>query len=269
MSDIVAGRNPVLEALKSGRAVNKILVDKNITRHSTIAEILSLAARQHVPVEYVDGRALIQTVPAGAQGIIAYTAAKEYVSLEDVLNIARTQNEAPFLVILDGIEDPQNLGAILRTAEATGVHGVIIRSRRAVGLTAGVARASAGAIEYVPVARVTNIVRTIEELKNDNRSCHPERSEGSQGGDINIWITGIDMTGEIDFRTVDYKTGTALVIGGEGQGLSELVRKRCDTVARIPMKGKIASLNASVAAALAMYEVYRQRNNNQETSTKK
>ena len=258
MSDIISGRNPVLEAIKAGRAINKILVDRNIARHSTIAEILNLAAQQHIPVEHVDGRALDQVVPAGAQGIIAFTAAKEYVSVEDILNIAREKKEAPFLVILDGIEDPQNLGAILRTAEATGVHGVIIRSRRAVGLTDGVSRASAGAIEYVPVARVTNIAQTIEWLK-------AQSSELKAGG---VWVTGIDMTGDTDYQKVDYKTGTAIVIGGEGQGLSELVRKRCDIVAKIPMKGKIASLNASVAAALAMYEVYRQRYNDQDTRYK-
>lgn len=262
MSEIITGRNPVLEALKAGRPINRILLDRNISRHSVIAEILSLAARQHIPVEYVENRAVNRVIPEGSQGVIAYTAAKEYVTVEDLLQIAREKNEPPFLLILDGIEDPQNLGAILRTAEAAGVHGVVIRARREVGLTDGVSRASAGAIEYVPVARVTNIAQCIEQLKNQKSKIKATNNSSKIENGIpeNIWITGVDMSGTVDFSKVDYRSGTALVIGGEGQGLSELVRKRCDNVVRIPMKGKIASLNASVAAALAIYEVFRQRN---------
>ena len=243
MSDIINGKNPILEALKAGRPVNKILVDKNIARHTTIAEILNIAKQQDIPVEFV-GRFIIdkESPPGINQGIIAFIAAKDYVNLEDLYKISQQLDEPPFYVILDGIEDPQNLGAILRTAEATGVHGVIIRSRREVGLTSGVARASAGAVEYVPVARVTNIAQTIEELKRNN-----------------IWVVGIDMSGETSYQKVDFKSPTALVIGSEGKGLSDLVRKRCDLLASIPMKGKISSLNASVAAALAMYEVFTQR----------
>ena len=243
MSDIINGKNPILEALKAGRPINKILIEKNISRHSNIAEILNIAKQQDIPVEFV-GRFIIdkESPPGINQGIIAFIASKDYVNLEDLYEISRQKNEPSFYIILDGIEDPQNLGAILRTAEAAGVHGVIIRSRREVGLTSGVARASAGAIEYVPVARVTNIAQTIEELKNRN-----------------IWVVGIDMSGETNYQKVDFKSSTALVIGGEGKGLSELVRKRCDVIASIPMKGKMSSLNASVAAALVMYEVFTQR----------
>ncbi len=187
-------------------------------------------------------RVIEKLSPIVNQGIIALSAAKEYVSLSDLLAISVKKNEPPFYIILDGIEDPQNLGAILRTADAVGVHGVIIRERREVGLTAAVARASAGAIEYVPVARVTNIAQTIEELKKNN-----------------IWVTGIDMNTDNDYRRIDYKVPTAIVIGGEGSGLSTLVRKRCDSIVSIPMKGKISSLNASVAAALVMYEAFYQR----------
>lgn len=244
MSEIVSGRNPVAEALKAGRAINRILIDKNINRHSVVAEILNRAKEQSIPVEYVDRQVIEKQVPGVNQGIIAYAAAKEYVTLDDLLTISSEKNEPPFYIILDSVEDPQNLGAILRTAEATGIHGIIIRERREVGLTAAVARASAGAIEYVPVARVTNIAQTIEELKRNN-----------------IWVIGIDMNAEIDYRSVDYKVATAIVIGGESSGLSTLVRKRCDLVASISMKGKISSLNASVAAALVMYEAFYQRSN--------
>lgn len=257
MPEIIAGRNPVLEALKAGRPVNKILVDKNIVRHSAVAEVFNLARNRNIPVEYVE-RQIIDRTSAGSQGILAFTAAKEYVTLSDIFEISIKKNEPPFYIILDGVEDPQNLGAILRTADATGVHGVIIRERRAVGLTSAVARASAGAIEYVPVSRVTNIAQTIEQLKG--LKLKTQNALITAGG--GVWVVGIDMSGDADFDRVDYKAGTAIVIGGEGQGLSPLVRKRCDTIARIPMKGKISSLNASVAAALAMYEVFRQRMGN-------
>ena len=176
------------------------------------------------------------------QGVIAYTAAKEYVALEDLLIISRERNEPPLYCILDGIEDPHNLGAILRTAEASGIHGVIIRSRRAVGLTAAVAKASAGALEYIPVARVSNISQAMVILKRNS-----------------VWVVGIDPTGEIDYSQVDFRLPTAIVIGSEGKGLSDLVKKRCDSLASIPMQGKITSLNASIAAALVMYEALKQR----------
>ena len=249
MPDIITGRNPILEALKAGRPINKILVDKN-ARHSTIAEILNFAKRQGILIEYTTQQAIARQSPTDLnQGVLAFAAAKDYISLDDLFRISAEKNEPPYYVILDGIEDPQNFGAILRTADAAGVHGVIIRERREVGLTAAVARASAGAIEYVPVARVVNITRTIEQLKAQSAKLYT-------GG---IWVVGIDMTGNIDYQKVDFKAPTAIVVGGEGQGVSLLVRKHCDIVAHIPMKGKISSLNASVAAALVMYEGFRQR----------
>jgi 23S rRNA (guanosine2251-2'-O)-methyltransferase len=243
MSDIIAGRNPIIEALKAGRPINRILLAENIGRHSGVAEILRMAREQGVPVEYVVKQALDDSGTPAHQGVVAYTAAKDYVSLEDLLDISRERGEPPFYCILDGVEDPQNLGSILRTAEAAGVHGVVVRSRRAVGLTAAVAKASAGAVEYVPVARVNNIAQAIEDLKKKN-----------------IWVTGVDPEGKADYAGIDYRPATAIVVGGEGQGLSALVGKRCDYLVSIPMRGKIGSLNVSVAAALVMYEAARQRN---------
>ncbi len=243
MADTIEGRNPILEALKSGRPISKILIAKNIERHGVIAEIMHSARIGDIPLEWVERQALDRLSETGSsQGILAFTSAKEYMELDDLLAIAGQKNEAAFYVILDGIEDPHNLGAVLRTAEAAGVHGIITRERRAVGLTSTVEKASAGALEYMPVSRVVNISRTIETLKHNN-----------------IWIVGIDQSGDIDYTRVDYRPPTALVIGGEGRGLSDLVKKNCDFLVRIPMKGKISSLNASVAAAVVMYEVVRQR----------
>ncbi|MFC2011268.1 23S rRNA (guanosine(2251)-2'-O)-methyltransferase RlmB [Chloroflexota bacterium] len=245
MAEIIEGRNPVIELLKAGRPINKILLDRNIKRHGTVADILNLAKARNIPVEYVASDVIDrQSLTYASQGIIAYTATKEYMNLEDLFTISKEKSEPPLYCILDGIEDPQNLGAILRTAEATGVHGVIVRSRRAVGLTSLVAKASAGAVEYMPVVRVTNIAQTIETLEKNN-----------------IWVIGIDMAGELDYSKMDFKLPTAIVIGSEGKGLSALVRNRCDALAFIPMKGKITSLNASVATAVVMYEAFRQRGN--------
>ena len=243
MTDTIEGRNPVIEALKSGRPINKILLASNIGRHTAVAQILHLARARGIPVEYVTRRAIDEWKTTSAhQGVIAYAAAKEYVALEDLLTISRERSQPPLYCILDGIEDPQNLGAILRTAEASGIHGVVIRSRRAVGLTAAVARASAGAIEYVPVARVSSISQAMLTLK---KNC--------------VWVVGIDPAGEIDYSQVDFALPTAIAIGSEGKGLSDLVKKTCDSLASIPMLGKINSLNASIAAALVMYEALRQR----------
>jgi 23S rRNA (guanosine2251-2'-O)-methyltransferase len=176
------------------------------------------------------------------QGVIAFAASQKYLVLDDLFSISAEKREPPLYCILDGIEDPQNFGSIIRTAEASGIHGIVIRSRRAVGLTAAVARASAGAIEYVPVAVVPNISQAIEKLKKNN-----------------VWSVGIDVEGEVDYTAIDFKSPTAIVIGGEGKGISDLVKKRCDYLASIPMRGKISSLNASVAAALVMYEALHQR----------
>jgi len=242
VDEIIVGRNPVLEALRAGRPIHKIMLARNASRHGVVAEILHLAQNDGIPVEYVPDAVLQQTGSPKHQGIIACAAAKDYVSLDDLLAVSREKGEPPLYCILDGVEDPQNLGAIIRTAEASGIHGVIIRSRRAAGMTAAVAKASAGAVEYLPVARVVNITQSILTLQK-------------QG----IWVAGIDATGNVDYRQLDVTGPFALVIGGEGQGLSELVRKKCDFLARIPMRGKIGSLNASVAAALVMYEAFHQR----------
>ncbi len=243
MPDIIEGRNPIIEALKSGRPLNKILLAHNIGRHSSIAQILYLSRSKGIPVEYVTKDAIDRLSATGAhQGVIAYVAIKEYIELEDLFTISENRGEPPFYCVLDGIEDPQNLGAIIRTADASGVHAILIRSRRAVGLTAAVAKASAGAIEYVPVARVSNISQAIETLKKNN-----------------VWVIGIDSAGNIDYKKADFKLPTAIVIGSEGEGLSDLVKRKCDYLASIPMRGKITSLNASIAAALVMYEVFRQR----------
>jgi 23S rRNA (guanosine2251-2'-O)-methyltransferase len=243
MADIIEGRNPVLEALRAGRPIGKVWLVKNAERHGVIAEILYLARTQKVPVEYVERQAIdLQTAGMANQGIIAFVSAKEYLSLDEILTTPAEKKENPLLIVLEGIEDPHNLGAIIRTAEAAGAQGVIIREKRAVGLTSIVEKASAGALEFVPVARVVNIAQTIETLKQRN-----------------IWVVGIDSQGEAEYTQIDYRPPTAIVIGGEGQGLSELVKKRCDFVVRIPMRGRISSLNASVAAAVVMYEVVRQR----------
>ena len=240
---IIEGRNPVIEALRAGRPISKILVDRNVQLHGAAAQILQSAKSRGVMVELVDKQTIDrQSVTGSSLGVIAFASAKDYVSLDDLFSLSREKWEPALYLVLDGIEDPHNLGAILRTAEATGVHGVVIRERRAVGLTPAAVKASAGAVEYVPVARVTNISQAIITLKK-----------------YNIWVTGIDMAGWQDYSQVDFNLPTAIVIGGEGKGLSDLARKRCDSIASIPMKGKISSLNASVAAAVVMYEVLRQR----------
>lgn len=243
MGEVITGRNPVVEALRAGRPIQKILLARNISRHSIIGEIVHLAKGKGIPVEYVPAEAFRKhSVALRHQGVIAYTAAKAYHSLEDLFRISREKGEPPLYCILDGIEDPQNLGAILRTAEASGTHGIIIRKRRAAGLTDAVARASAGAIEYLPVAQVANIAQTIIRLKEEG-----------------IRIIGVNPAGREDYRWADFTMPVAIVIGGEGKGISELVKRRCDYLVSIPMRGKISSLNASVAAALAMYEAFHQR----------
>jgi 23S rRNA (guanosine2251-2'-O)-methyltransferase len=244
MASIIEGKNPVIELLKAGHPIDKILLADNIKPGDAVTEILRLAKVKGIPVERV-ARHIIdkQSVTGANQGVIAYAAVKEYVSLNDLLAISAEKNEPPLYAILDGIEDPQNLGSILRTAYASGIHGVVIRERRAAGLTATVAKASAGAVWYMPVASVSSIAGAIETLKKNN-----------------LWVIGIDRSGEVEYSRMDFKSPTAIVIGSEGKGLSELVRKRCDFMAHIPMRGEITSLNASVAAALVMYEAFRQRN---------
>jgi 23S rRNA (guanosine2251-2'-O)-methyltransferase len=243
MASIIEGKNPIIELLKAGHPINKILLADSIKPGDAITEILELARAKNIPVERVARHIVDKQSATGAnQGVIAYAAVKEYVSLDDLLVISAEKNEPPLYVILDGIEDPQNLGSILRTAYASGIHGVIIRERRAAGLTATVAKASAGAVWYIPVASVSSPAQAIEALKKNN-----------------LWVIGIDRSGTVEYSQMDFKSPTVIIIGSEGKGLSELVRKRCDFLAHIPMRGEINSLNASVAAALVMYEAFKQR----------
>ena len=243
-TDILEGRNPVLEALKSDRSINKILIAKG-DREGSINQIIALAKEKRVVVQEVEKKKLDNMSESFRhQGVIALTAIKDYVEVDDILKVAKDRGEAPFLVILDGIKDSYNLGSILRTADAVGAHGVIIPKRRAVGLTPLVSKASAGAVEYVPVARVTNIVQTIEYLKKEN-----------------IWVVGTDLSGEQPFYKSNLEGSIALVIGSEGEGMSRLTTESCDFVVKIPMKGQISSLNAAVAGAIVLYEISKQREN--------
>lgn len=243
------GRNSVLEALKSGRSINRIFVAKG-EREGSINQILALARQSHIIIQEVDRAKLDNMSQTFAhQGVIALTAAKDYVDVDDILKAAEESGRPPFIIILDEITDANNLGSILRTANAAGVHGVIIPKRRATGLTAAVSKASAGAIEYVPVSRVTNIVQTIEYLKKQN-----------------IWIVGTDSSGDAAYFDRDLTGPVALVIGSEGEGMGRLVRESCDFVVNIPMMGQISSLNAAVAGAIVTYEIVRQRNKKQQES---
>lgn len=242
VSEWLAGKNPIKEALRAQRPVDKILIAKG-TKPATVQDIKQMAKERGIVTQFVNRQKLNQLAGnAVHQGVLAAVAAHQYAALPDVLERAQKRNEAPFLVVLDQLEDPHNLGSILRTADATGVHGVVIPKRRSVGLTTTVAKASAGAIEYIPVVRVTNIVHTLRDLK--------------QAG---LWVTGAEASTNFSYAGVDYTVPTALVIGSEGKGLSRLVREHCDQLVHLPMKGHVGSLNASVAAALLMYEVYRHR----------
>lgn len=242
--DRLEGRNPVLEALRAERPINKLLIAKG-SREGSINKIIALAKEKGIVIQEVE-RSYLDSISSthAHQGVIALVSPKEYAEPEDILDAAREKGEEPFIIILDGITDAHNLGSILRTANAVGAHGVIIPKRRSVGLTSVVAKASAGAIEYVPVARVTNIAQTIEFLKKNN-----------------IWVIGTDSSGEKTFFESDLTGPVALVIGSEGEGMSRLVREKCDFVVNIPMKGEISSLNAAVAGAIVMYEILKQREN--------
>ncbi|CEG25235.1 23S rRNA (guanosine(2251)-2'-O)-methyltransferase RlmB [Bacillus sp. B-jedd] len=240
--DIIIGKNPVLEALRSNRDINKILIAEGSQR-GQMQQITELAKEGNVIVQYVPKKKIDQLTEGNHQGVLAYVAAYQYAEVDDLFAAAERKGEVPFFLILDEIEDPHNLGSIMRTADASGAHGIIIPKRRAVGLTQTVAKASTGAIEYIPVARVTNLARTIDELK--------ERG---------VWIAGTDAKGSHDYRKQDFTMPIGLVIGSEGKGMGRLIREKCDFLVRLPMAGRVTSLNASVAAALLMYEVYRSRN---------
>ncbi|QUH19858.1 23S rRNA (guanosine(2251)-2'-O)-methyltransferase RlmB [Alkaliphilus sp. B6464] len=241
-TDKIVGRNPVMEALKSGREIDKILIAKG-TEGGSLIKIIGKAKDRGIPIQYVERQKLNEISESNAhQGIIATVAAYEYSDLEDILDRAKRRGKDPFILILDEIMDPHNLGSIMRTADAVGVDGIIIPKRRSVGLTATVAKSSAGAIEYVPVAKVSNIAQTIDRIKEKG-----------------IWVAGADMSGAKEHYNTDLKGPLALVIGNEGQGISRLIKEKCDFLVKLPMAGQVSSLNASVAAAVLMYEVFRQR----------
>lgn len=238
---LIEGRNAVIEAFRSGKTIDKLYILENC-QDGPIMTIKREAKKQDCIVKYVKRERLDQLSETGRhQGVIAQASAYEYAEVRDMLERAKQKGEAPFLFLLDNIEDPHNLGAIIRTANLAGAHGVIIPKNRAVGLTAAVARASAGALNYTPVAKVTNLKRTIEELKKEG-----------------LWFVCADMDGTQMYQ-LDLKGPIGLVIGNEGEGVGRLVKEACDMAASIPMKGDIDSLNASVAAGILAYEIVRQR----------
>lgn len=240
-NELLGGKNPIAEALRSGRELNKIWIAEGLNKKS-IGEILNLAREAKVIVQAVPKKKLDSMLDANHQGIIASVAAYKYAELDDLFEVAAKREEDPLFLILDELEDPHNLGSILRTADAAGVHGVIIPRRRSVGLTAVVAKASTGAIEHIPVVRVNNLAQTVEELKKRN-----------------VWIAGTDALGSADYRRMDATLPLAIVIGSEGKGMSRLLKEKCDFLYHLPMIGQVTSLNASVAASLLMYEVLRKR----------
>ncbi len=240
--DVLIGRNAVIEAIRSGRGINKLLIADG-DKEGSVKEVISLAKEQGIVIQFVE-RSKIEGIAGGLrhQGVLAYVAPVAYSDLETILQAAETKGEAPFLLLLDELEDPHNLGALLRTADATGVHGVLIPKRRSVPLTATVAKTSAGAIEYVPVARIGNIAQTLRKLK-----------------DKGFWVAGADMDGSQNYYEADLTGPLVLVVGSEGHGMSRLTKEQCDFIVKMPMVGKINSLNASVAGSILMYESMRQR----------
>ena len=247
--EVIYGRNSVLEALKAGAAINKVLMLENQEK-GALNPIYALCRERGIPVQFRPRNELERALEAftneknklNHQGVAAFLSAADYCEPEDILARAKELGEDPFVIILDGIQDPHNLGAIIRSADAVGAHGVIIPKRRSCALTGAVAKTSAGALAHVKVARVGNIPRALEQLKENG-----------------LWIAGTDLTGETEFFKADLKGPLGLVIGSEGAGMGRLSREKCDYVLTIPMKGKVTSLNASVAAGVVMYEIFRQR----------
>lgn len=234
--NLLSGRNPIREAIKNGRDIEKLLVAKG-DLSATAKEIISMARDAHIPIQTVE-RTRLDEITKNHQGMLAFASAYRYFDVEDMLAEAEEKGEDPFLVILDGVTDPQNLGAIIRTAACVGAHGVIVPERRAVGLTPSAVKASAGAIETVKVARVTNLTRTLEMLKKRG-----------------VWLYAADMVGE-DYRSVNFSGPCAIIIGAEGEGVSRLVLETCDHKVSLPMKGGVGSLNASVAAGVLLYAAF-------------
>ena len=244
ISDQVEGRNSVLELLESDNDINKLYVQSG-EKHGAIIKIIAKAKEKKVVISEIDKNKLDQMSEThNHQGVIAIVPPYNYSSVEEILELAKSKNEKPFVIICDGIEDPHNLGSIIRTAECVGAHGVIIPKRRSAAVNATVNKTSAGAVAYVKVARVTNLNDTIKELQDNG-----------------VWIYGTDMDGTDNYNEVKYDSGVGIVVGSEGFGMSRLVKENCDFLVRIPMAGKINSLNASVSASIVMYEVMNQRKN--------
>lgn len=239
--EIIGGKNPVLEALRADRDINKIWVAEGVQKRS-ITELLQLANERKVIVQFVPKKKIDGLTDSNHQGVAAAVAAYNYAELEDLFKVAEARSEDPFFLILDELEDPHNLGSIMRTADAVGAHGLIIPKRRAVGLTAVVAKSSTGAIEHIPVVRVNNLSQIVDELKKRG-----------------VWIAGTDAKESVDYRRMDASLPLAVIIGSEGKGMSRILREKCDFLYQLPMVGHVTSLNASVAASLLMYEVYRKR----------
>ncbi|MCM3786547.1 23S rRNA (guanosine(2251)-2'-O)-methyltransferase RlmB [Neobacillus mesonae] len=239
----IAGKHSVIEALRSGRTLNKVWIAEQAQKHLA-APVIAEAKKAGIIIQQVDKRKLDQMVPGiQHQGVVAQAAPYQYAEVEDILAVAKEKGEAPFLVLLDEIEDPHNLGSILRTADCTGAHGVIVPKRRSAQVTATVSKTSAGAAEYVPVARVSNLAQTIEDLK-----------------EAGVWVVGTDVRAtEPVFGNGVFTGPVAVVIGNEGKGMGRLIREKCDVLVKLPMNGQINSLNASVAAGVVMYEVLRAR----------
>lgn len=241
-NDQIEGRNSVLELLDTDRDINKILVQKG-ERHGSINKIIAKAKEKRIVVVEVEKQKINEIAESdNHQGVIALVAPFNYCEVEDILDLAKEKNEKPFILILDGIEDPHNLGSIIRTAETAGVHGIIIPKRRAAAVNSTVSKVSAGAVEHMKIARVNNINDTMKFLKDND-----------------VWIYGTEMDAKTYYYNEDYTGGVGIVIGSEGFGMSRLVKENCDVLVKIPMKGKITSLNASVSAGIVMYEVVKQR----------
>ncbi len=242
MSDFLYGRHAVLEALRAGRAIEEIQIARGVHTHGALDEVIALAKKANVPVRGV-GREELDRLVRNNQGVVARIGEYTYYEIEDLLAVAQERGEPAFLLMLDSVQDPQNFGTLLRTAEAVGVHGIIIAERRAVGVTPAVVKASAGAVNYLKIARVTNLSRAIEELKR-----------------ANVWVYGVEHVPEaIELGHADFKVPVALVLGSEGEGLGRLVRERCDLLLSLPMWGQVSSLNVAVAGSIVLYNAKMQR----------
>ncbi len=246
MPDYVWGRNPILETLRSTRQVKRILIAEGQRDAQAIAAILAEAERRHIPIETIPRQRLDQLSQGAVhQGCLAVVEARKYATLEQIFAYARSKNEDPFLLILDAIQDVNNLGSLLRSAEAAGVHGVVIPLHHAAEVNATVVKSSAGASEHLLIAQETNLTRTIDFLKKQN-----------------VWVIGLDSEAKMEYNRADLTGALALVVGSEGRGISRLVREHCDLLIKLPMRGHVASLNAAVAGSIALYEALRQRSSN-------